>query len=148
MSATLSKKPTYSIDAPESVRQKTDGCWTGWIADMEVIKNVNRKSTPETYLCVYPRNRASGLNTWLFRFGLYSNGMFFELDRYGSVLVKDLIKHSQNDKGYYVRIDGKRNGDKIKVSSITEIPQAEAPDPNAHKISQSQLRGEFARMGI
>ena len=134
---------------PNSVRQRAEGCWTGWLCDMDVMKNVMRKVTPENYLESYPRSRAVGLNTWLFRFGLYSNGMFFELDRYGSVLAKDLIKHSQNPRGYLVRIDGTRNGDKLRVNSIVELSRGqEIIDPDFSRVSQQQLRGEFCKMRL
>jgi hypothetical protein len=134
---------------PNSVRLRSEGCWTGWLCDMEVMKNITRKITPENYLESYPRSRAIGLNTWLFRFGLYSNGMFLELDRYGSVLAKDLIKHSQNPRGYLVRIDGARNGEKLRVNSIIELAKGpEIIDPDFSRISQQQLRGEFCKMGL
>ena len=74
--------------------------------------------------------------------------MFFELDRYGSVLAKDLIKYSNNARGYLVRIDGTRCGDKIRVTSITEVAKETFHDPDLAKFSQQQLRGEFARMNI
>ena len=113
------------------------------------MKNVMRKVTPENYLESYPRHRASGLNTWLFRFGIYTNGMFFELDRYGSVLVKDLIKHSPSQRGYLVRIDGIRNGDKLRVTSITELAKGPPDvDPDFARAAKQQLRGEFCKMGV
>ena len=148
MAVVLPNNSNNANPESESLRQKSDGCWTGWLGDMDVMKNVGRKTTPETYLESYPRHRATGLNTWLFRFGLYSNCMFFELDRHGSALAKDLIKHSSNARGYLVRIDGIRNGDKIKVKSITELPKETYIDPDFARVSQQQLRGEFAKMGL
>jgi hypothetical protein len=143
----MSSAITQNSEA-DTLRKNADGCWTGWLCDSDVAKSVMRKSTPETYLESYPRNRAASLNTWLFRFHLYSNGMFFELDRYGSVLAKDLIKYSSNPRGYLVRIDGTRCGDKIRVTSVSEVTKDSLPDPDFLKYSQSQLRGEFARMNI
>ena len=147
MATSLSIKPT---EHTVSGRKHSEGCWTGWIADMDVIKNVMRKGMPSNYMESYPRNRATNLNTWLSRFGLYSNGMFFELDRSGSAIVKDMVKHSETSRGYYVRIDGKRDGHKIKVSAVTELPKAQAPidETENTRISQSQLRGEFAKMNL
>ncbi|HEY9760540.1 MAG TPA: hypothetical protein V6C97_35600 [Oculatellaceae cyanobacterium] len=133
----------------ETLRKSSDGCFTGWLCDADVAKSIMRKSAPDAYLESYPRNRATSLNTWLFRFYLYSNGMFFELDRYGSVLAKDLIKYSNNSRGYLVRIDGTRCGDKIRVTSVSEITKESAlHDPDFVRYSQQQLRGEFARMNI
>ncbi len=133
----------------EILRKQSHGCWTGWVADMELIKNVTCKSMPDNYMESYPRNRATNLNTWLKRFGLYSNGMFFELDRSGSAMVKDMIKHSPTPRGFLVRIDGSRDGHVIKVKSVVELPKTQPGiDFDNSKYSQSQLRGEFARMGI
>jgi len=146
MNTTVSTPPKVKAEA---LRNQSDGCWTGWIADMEVIKNVMKKTMPENYMESYPRNRATNLNTWLSRFGLYSNGMFFELDRAGSAIVKDMIKHSATPRGFLVRIDGHRDGNILKVKSVQELPKEQANlDFDNTKYSQSQLRGEFARMGI
>jgi hypothetical protein len=146
MNTTLSNPAKEKV---EVLRKQSDGCWTGWVADMEVIKNVMRKTMPDNYMESYPRNRATTLNTWLKRFGLYSNGMFFELDRSGSAMVKNLIKHSSTPRGFLVRIDGSRDGHILKVKSVTELPKTQPSiDFDQVKYSQSQLRGEFAKMGI
>jgi hypothetical protein len=130
-------------------RHQNQGCWTGWVADMQLIRTVMLKSQPETYLEHYPRNRARSLNTWLSRFGMYTNGMYLELDRKGSAMVKDLLKCSPNGRGFMIRVDGVRNGDKLKVLSVREIAkQSVYTDPDFQRIAQSQLRGEFAKMGI
>jgi hypothetical protein len=140
---------TPSNEKVEVLRNQADGCWTGWVADMEVIKNVMRKTMPENYMESYPRNRATTLNTWLSRFGLYSNGMFFELDRAGSKMVKEMVKRSQTPRGFLVRIDGSRDGDKLKVKSITELSKTQTSiDFDDVRYSQSRMRGEFAKMGI
>jgi hypothetical protein len=146
MNTTVSNPAKSNV---EVLRKQSHGCWTGWVADMEVIKNITTKSMPDNYMESYPRNRATTLNTWLKRFGLYSNGMFFELDRAGSAKVKDLIKHSSTARGFLVRIDGSRDGHILKVKSIVELPKPQTDiDFDNSRYSQSQLRGEFAKMGI
>jgi hypothetical protein len=143
--STLANPPIHH----NSNRHQNQGCWTGWVADMQLIRSVKLKAQPETYLEHYPRNRASALNTWLSRFGIYTNGMFLELDRKGSVMVKQLLKRSPNSRGFMIRVDGMRKGDKLQVLSVREI--AKEPlynDLDFQRISQSQLRGEFAKMGI
>jgi hypothetical protein len=46
-------------------------------------------------------------------------------------------------------VDGVRNGDKLKVLSVREIAKEPVhSDPDFQRIAQSQLRGEFAKMGI
>jgi hypothetical protein len=130
-------------------RHQNQGCWTGWVADMQMIRSISTKSQPQTYLEHYPRNRASSLNTWLSRFGIYTNGMFFELDRKGTCMVKEILKRSANARGFMIRVDGVRKGDTLQVISVREI--AKEPlytDPDLQRIAQSQLRGEFAKMGI
>ena len=130
-------------------RHQNQGCWTGWVADMQLIRTVKLKSQPETYLEHYPRHRAAALNTWLSRYGIYTKGMFLELDRKGSAMVKDLLKRSPHSRGFFIRVDGVRNGDKLKVSSVREIAKESVyTDPDFQRIAQSQLRGEFAKMGI
>jgi hypothetical protein len=130
-------------------RHQNQGCWTGWVADMQLIRTVKLKSQPETYLEHYPRTRATALNTWLSRYGIYTKGMFLELDRKGSAMVKDLLKRSPNSRGFMIRVDGVRNGDKLKVVSVREIAKESVyTDPDFQRIAQSQLRGEFAKMGI
>jgi hypothetical protein len=75
--------------------------------------------------------------------------MFLELDRKGSAMVKDLLKRSPNSRGFMIRVDGVRNGDKLKVVSVREIAKESVyTDPDFQRIAQSQLRGEFAKMGI
>ncbi|HEY9754794.1 MAG TPA: hypothetical protein V6C97_06525 [Oculatellaceae cyanobacterium] len=138
--------PTVMADAG---RYSSNGCWTGWVADMQLVKSLRHKTSPETYMAHFPRHRATSLNTWLARFGIFSNGMFFELDRHGSALVKELICRSATSRGYWIRVDGVRQGDKIKVTAVREI--AKEPmhtDPELERIAQSQLRSEFAKMGI
>ena len=136
------------LDA-ESGRQNSEGCWTGWIADMHMIKSVMRKCYPENYLSGYPKHRAKMLNTWLARFGIYTNGICFELDRRGSRLVKELIAKSNSEQGYWVRVDGARKDHKIKVSSVCEIAKDDGyVDPDFARNERRQLRGDFTRLGI
>ncbi len=104
---------------------------------------------PETYLERYPRNRATNLNTWLFRFGMYSNGLFLEFDRYGSALVKELIKSSATSTGFQFRVIGIRKGNKILVKSAEEVCKpVEGIDPDLARASQKALRKDFAKMGL
>ncbi len=75
--------------------------------------------------------------------------MFFELDRKGTCMVKEILKRSANARGFMIRVDGVRKGDTLQVISVREI--AKEPlytDPDLQRIAQSQLRGEFAKMGI
>ena len=103
---------------------------------------------PDTYMENYPRHKATALNCWLSRFGILTNGMFLELDQRGTSLVKDLIKRSPTPRGFRVRVDGIRKGDKIQVTSVREIEAALYTDPDFQRIANEQLRGEFRRMGI
>lgn len=149
MVASMSREMNTAVLEPAAGRQRNDGCWTGYVADMNLIKSIRNRTMPTTYMEHYPRHQATALNTWLSRFGIYTNGMFMELDRHGTVLVKELIKRSPNARGFWVRVDGVRRHDKIKVISVREINKEPLyTDPDFQKIAQSQLRGEFAKMGI
>ena len=135
--------------APDLGREKSRGCWTGWVTDMQLIKSLRHKTTPETYMEHFPRQRAIALNTWLSRFGIHSNGMFLEFDRKGSAMAKEVIRNSACSRGFWLRVDGVRKGDKIQVVSIREVAKESVfTDPDFARIAQSQLRGEFAKMGI
>ena len=135
--------------APDLGRERNRGCWTGWVADMTLIRSLRRKTLPETYMEHFPRQRAIALNTWLSRFGMYTNGMFLEFDRKGSAMAKEVIRNSGSGRGFWLRVDGVRKGDKIHVHSIREVAKESVfTDPEFARIAQSQLRGEFAKMGI
>ncbi len=141
---------TYThLEATSVSRTGSQGSWTGRVADMQMLNLLKQRTNPEYFLEEYPRHRAISLNTWLSRFGVYSNGMFLELDRTGSNLVKQAIKKSSNHHGYVMRITGIRKGNKINVTDVAEVnPSACSIATSTDSFDASRLRGQFASMGI
>ena len=130
-------------------RSGSAGCWTGLVADVNVMASLAKKTMPLSYLEQYPKYRARALNTWLMRFGLYSHGTFLELDRRGSAMVKKLIMQSDRRQGFVIRVSGSRKGDKIKAISAVEIITKSPADFLEESAEQAaNLRRQFAEMGI
>lgn len=126
------------------------GTWTGWLCDKESMKTIGQTIDPEGYLDRYPKSKAVSLNTLFTGFVLYNHGQWFELDRHGSGLARNLIKHSSSNMGFLVTVEGVRKGDRIKVKSISERKRPGNRDEYVLDKSEQNknIRQDFKKMGI
>ncbi len=53
-------------------------------------------------------------------YAVYADGKLYKLDKAGNAKAEALLKSSKNDKEIKVTIDGEKEGDEIRVKSITE----------------------------
>lgn len=132
------------------VSSRDEGNWTGWLVDLEAMKTISKQIDPEGYLEVYPRNRASNLNTLFTGFALYHHGNWLLLDRFGSDKCKELIKKSKTSAGYWVCVEGRRDNEKIKVTGVKEVqhPKRISPDGPDDEARRARMREEFKKFNL
>jgi hypothetical protein len=53
--------------------------------------------------------------------GVYSDGKYYLFDEKGNALAKAALEKSKKDKGAKFKVAGKVTGDKVAVSSVTEV---------------------------
>jgi hypothetical protein len=126
------------------------GSWTGWLCDKDTMKTIGQTIDREGYLERYPKSKAISLNTLFTGFLLYHHGEWFELDRHGSGLAKNLIKHSSSNSGFWVTVEGVRKEGKIQVHSINEKKRpGSGGEYVVDKDEQNKnIRQDFKKMGI
>jgi hypothetical protein len=114
------------------------------------MKTISKQADPEGYLEVYPKNRASTLNTMFTGFALYHHGLWLILDRYGSEKAKALIQKSKTSAGFWACVEGYRNNEKIRVTGIRELthPTRVVPDGPNDEARRAKMREDFKKFNL
>jgi hypothetical protein len=89
-----------------------NACATGKVAKQS---DPQKAAENETKGCVMMKNcLESGL-------GVYAGGKYYKFDEKGNALAKAALEKSKKDKGAKFKVSGKVTGDKVAVSSISEL---------------------------
>jgi hypothetical protein len=94
---------------------------TGYLVDCDSVKSYRSAKNASELVANYNRQNALSESSKATGYVLYSDGKWFALDKHGSELAGDVIRHSIKKKGFYVLVSGKLTDETIAVDSLTEL---------------------------
>lgn len=93
---------------------------SGYIVDKACSARVAKSDDPQTAASKHTRKCALMENCKASCYGLYSDGKFYEFDEKGCEFAKVALEKSAKESGAVFEVEGKVDGNKITVTSLSE----------------------------
>ena len=107
-----------------------DESWQGFLVDEQYAETISKDpATVMQKASDYSRNNAKEKGSEA-GFGILAKGEWLKFDAEGDKQARAIVQNSARDRGYFVTVLGKRDGNTIQVTSIEESTGSSPPQMN------------------
>ncbi len=101
-----------------------DNKWAGYLVDRSCADNAKANGFGTEYLQTHKKECALNAGCSKEGYSLFSKGQWFQLDKKGSDLARNLLQSSPTKEGHFVMVTGTEDKGQLKVSTLKELAQA------------------------
>ena len=101
-----------------------DNKWAGYLVDRSCADNAKANGFGSEYLQTHKRECALNAGCSKEGYSLFSKGKWYQLDKKGSDLARNLLQSSTTKESHFVIVTGIEDKGQVKVSSLKELAQA------------------------
>ncbi len=99
-----------------------DSRWAGYLLDRSCADNFKAQGLTADAARTHKKECALNETCSKNGYSVISKGQYYELDKKGNDLARQLINASPSTEGHFVVVSGAQEKGQIKVSSIREVP--------------------------
>lgn len=105
-----------------------DSQWQGYVIDRQCAGAVRKDSDASSFVQRHSKDCSLMAHCQSVGYCLYSRGKWLDLDKKGNGLAIKLLQATKRKYGLYVEAAGVVNGSVLKVQSLKEISEPDAPE--------------------
>ena len=97
--------------------------FAGYLVDRSCGDNLKAQGATQESLQVHSKECALNENCSRDGYSLYSKGKWYQLDKKGNELARQVLKASKTKEGHFVSISGTLDKEQLKVTTLKELAQ-------------------------
>lgn len=98
-----------------------DNKWAGYLVDHSCAENYKSQGTAVEYLQTHKKECALNAGCSHDGYSVYSKGQWYQLDKKGSDLARNVLQSSPTKEGHFVVVTGTEDKGQLKVTSLKEL---------------------------